>query len=132
MQWTFPWYSTSHDPTFNHDFHVTSSSSSPSSSDPNNITYNFRTKSELLARGLTYSTQGEQPGMSCFIQGGKGIGEEGKVYHTYSTYARGLEAAGGDVMGLLDLTVLGRQEVGNQPASKRRDEYTEEELRGAF
>jgi predicted dithiol-disulfide oxidoreductase (DUF899 family) len=125
MSWTFPWYSTSHNPSFNHDFHVTQDPAvSP-------VNYNFRTESELLSRGLTYSTRGEQPGMSCFIQGGKGIGEEGKVYHTYSTYARGLEG-GGDVMGLLDLTVLGRQERDNQPASKRRDEYTVEELRGEF
>jgi len=123
LGWTFPWVS-SYGSDFNYDFHVTQ--------DPKvaPVEYNFRSEEELKKRGLSYSTTGEQPGISCFIKGGKGVGDEGKVYHTYSAYARGLENS--DVMSMLDLTYLGRQEKGMQPASARRDEYTEEELRGSM
>jgi predicted dithiol-disulfide oxidoreductase (DUF899 family) len=119
MGWTFPWVS-SFGSSFNFDFHVTCDPAvSP-------VNYNFRSEEELQARGLQYSTRGEQPGISCFVRGGNGVGEEGKVYHSYSAYARGLENT--DTMSLLDLTFFGRQEGGMGPASKRRDEYTEEEV----
>ena len=75
--------------------------------------------------------QGEQPGLSCFIKGdGKGIGEVGKIYHTYSAYARGLERTSG-YFGWLDFTLLGRQddEKGRR-INARRDEYTPEQLKG--
>jgi predicted dithiol-disulfide oxidoreductase (DUF899 family) len=123
MGWTFPWVS-SNGTDFNYDFHVTQ--------DPSvrPVEYNFRSADELEKRGLKYSMKGEQPGISCFIQGGKGVGQEGKVYHSYSAYARGLERI--DPIAMLDLTFLGRQEKGKQPADKRRDEYTDEELRGSM
>jgi predicted dithiol-disulfide oxidoreductase (DUF899 family) len=122
MGWTFPWVS-SFGSDFNYDFHVTQDPAVAP------VCYNFRTEDELRARGLEYSTRGEQPGISCFVRGGSGVGEEGRVYHSYSTYARGLENT--DTLSLLDLTYFGRQEVGMQPASKRRDEYTAEELGGS-
>ena len=43
------------------------------------------------------------PGLSCFLREGD------RVYHTYSTYGRGLEWPGGTYY-YLDLTALGRQE----------------------
>ena len=124
MGWTFPWVS-SYGSDFNYDFHVTLDANvSP-------VQYNFRDEAELVARGLTYSTTGEQPGLSCFIRGGRGVGEEGKVYHTYSTYARGMDRDI-ETVGMLDLTFLGRQQKDMQPADKRRDEYTDEELKGSM
>lgn len=123
MGWVFPWVS-SFGSDFNYDFHVTLDSGVAP------VEYNFRSEAELLSRGLTYSTKGEQPGISCFIRGGKGIGVEAKVYHTYSAYARGLEID--ETISMLDLTYLGRQEIDSQPANKRRDEYIEEELKGTM
>jgi predicted dithiol-disulfide oxidoreductase (DUF899 family) len=45
----------------------------------------------------------EMPGRSCFLQ------VDGRVFHTYSQYASGLESTGGSYY-FLDLTALGRQE----------------------
>lgn len=123
MGWTFPWFS-SYGSDFNYDFHVTQ--------DPqvSPVQYNYRSEEELKNKGLSYATTGEQPGMSCFFKGdGKGKGEEGKVYHTYSTFARGMENT--DIFGLLDMTLLGRQGDGPAPATKRKDEFTPEELKGS-
>ena len=73
------------------------------------VEYNFKNADELTAQGLSRFMQGEQPGLSCFIKGGDGVGEEGKIYHTYSTYARGIEGQLG-TYGWLDMTFLGRQD----------------------
>ena len=56
----------------------------------------------------------DRPGMSAFVR------EGGAVYHTYSTYARGLDALWGAYQWL-DRAPLGRNEKG--PWWKRRDEY---------
>ena len=53
----------------------------------------------------------EMPGRSCFLQA------DGRVFHTYSQYARGLESTGGSYY-FLDLTALGRQEDWEQPAGR--------------
>ena len=50
--------------------------------------------------------QGEQPGLSVFARG-----DAGQIYHTYSTYARGLEAFI-TTYRLLDIVPKGRDEVG--------------------
>jgi len=42
---------------------------------------------------------------------------DGRVFHTYSQYARGLESTGGSYY-FLDLTALGRQEDWEQPAGR--------------
>src|SRR4029450_13604437 len=66
--------------------------------------YNYRTREEYEARGESFFPAGEAseaPGRSCFLQDG------GRVYHTYSTYARGLD---GGAYYVLDLTPLGRQD----------------------
>jgi len=61
----------------------------------------------------------EMSGISCFLN------EDGGVFHTYSTFARGTEFVGNSYT-LLDLTVLGRQEdweepKGRVPAVRRGD-----------
>lgn len=124
MGWTFPWVS-SNGSEFNYDFHATQDPAVKS------VEYNFRGEKEHVDRGMKFFTRGEQPGLSCFIQGGKGVGEQGKLYHSYSTYSRGMEAS--DFSGMLDMTFLGRQdEETKQPADKRRDEYSKEELKGSM
>jgi predicted dithiol-disulfide oxidoreductase (DUF899 family) len=128
MGWTFPWVS-SHGTNFNFDFHVTQDENVAP------VMYNFKTKQEMLDRGVAYFAEGEQPGTSVFIAGGNealGVGEKGKVYHSYSTYARGGEHLIG-TMSWLDMTPLGRQDgksgVGGL-GYKRHDEYTESDLKG--
>ena len=51
------------------------------------------------------------PGRSCFLQ------VDGRVFHTYSQYARGLESTGGSYY-FLDLTALGRQEEWEEPKGR--------------
>lgn len=62
---------------------------------------------------LTYTR--ERPGMSAFVQ------EDGIVYHTYSTYARGLDVLWG-MYQWLDRAPRGRNETGIW--FRRHDEYT--------
>ena len=125
MGWTFPWVS-SYGSDFNYDMHVTQDDAVCE------IEYNFKSKDEMIERSQDYFTRGEQPGYSVFYRGDGKIGEEGKIYHTYSTYARGGEHLI-TTFGWLDLTPLGRQdgETGREGLGfARRDEYTEEDLRG--
>jgi predicted dithiol-disulfide oxidoreductase (DUF899 family) len=106
--WTFPWYS-SYGSDFNYDFHVTLDESVAP------IMYNYRTKAEHEQAGTAYYIEGEQPiegpGMSCFLRDGD------RVFHTYSTYARGLEMLGGSYY-FLDLSALGRQEDWEEPKGR--------------
>ncbi len=94
--WKMNWVS-SFGGDFNYDFHATQDEKVAP------VFYNYLTKEEILAKGLTYITDGEQHGTSVFFR----IGDE--VYHTYSNYARGTEGTT-DTYGLLDLTPYGRQE----------------------
>jgi len=86
--WSHPWYS-SDDGDFNFDFNVSFRGGEA------NPEYNY------APRGR--DDEGEGPGMSVFFR----IGDD--VYHTYSVYARGLEAIT-DSYDFLDLTPYGRQE----------------------
>jgi len=117
MGWTFPWVS-SHGNDFNFDFHV--------SQDANiaPVEYNYKNEDEIKAKGLEFQLKGEMPGHSCFVKGGNGVGEEGKVYHTYSSYARGGDGLLGTYMWL-DMTFLGRQDgkATDSLGFQRRDEY---------
>jgi predicted dithiol-disulfide oxidoreductase (DUF899 family) len=95
--WTFPWYST-RGGDFSYDFHVTL--------DPERavVQYNYKSHDELRRDGWTeVDLRGDWPGASVFLRRG------GDVFHTYSTYARGLDhtAVG---YPFLDLTPYGRQE----------------------
>ncbi|KAK4126755.1 DUF899-domain-containing protein [Parathielavia appendiculata] len=112
LGWTFPWYS-SEGSDFNYDFHATMDRS------VRPVEYNFATAAELDAKGLNYNTTGEQPGLSVFLR------RDGKVYHTYSAYSRGLDRLLGTLQ-LLDMTPLGRQVGPGGPGEfKVRYEYEE-------
>ena len=111
MGWSHLWYS-SLGTDFNYDFHVTNDEGVAP------VQYNYKGKDEImndkdpLTRGLV---KGEGPGMSVFLR------EGGEVFHTYSTYARGLDPV--LVMNrLLDITPLGRQD---EVELKYHDEYTD-------
>lgn len=117
MGWEVPWYS-SYESDFNYDFHVTI--------DPDEgfDEYNYE-KTKNLGEGWK-GWKGELPGISVFMRDGN------KIFHTYSSYARGLQILDGTLM-YLDLTPLGRQEYWEKPAGradanagawwKRHDEY---------
>ncbi|MEU4050920.1 DUF899 domain-containing protein [Streptomyces olivaceus] len=53
----------------------------------------------------------ERPGISCFLR------DRDRVFHTYSTYERGLDGLG-STTSLLDLTALGRQEAWERPEGR--------------
>ena len=108
MNWTIPWYSALNSD-FNYDFHVTLDESVCP------VEYNYLTKAELLRKGEEYFTRGESPGLSVFLRKGE------KVFHTYSAYARGLEALVGTYT-YLDLTALGRQELWEEPHNRSDSE----------
>jgi predicted dithiol-disulfide oxidoreductase (DUF899 family) len=106
--WDLPWYS-SFGTDFNYDYGVTIDASRGFD------VYNFRTLDEYAAMGQESMKTAEQPydmpGRSCFLQ------VDGRVYHTYSQYARGLESTGGSYY-FLDLTALGRQEEWEEPKGR--------------
>jgi predicted dithiol-disulfide oxidoreductase (DUF899 family) len=123
MGWSFPWAS-SFGSDFNYDFAV----GLTGPQQDQGYEYNFQSKPPIPrdAKGApeghaamcgvdlrTYLK--ELPGMSAFVRG-----EDGSVYHAYSTYARGLDALWG-MYPWLDRAPLGRNESG--PWWKRRDEY---------
>ncbi|HEX9066741.1 MAG TPA: DUF899 domain-containing protein [Streptosporangiaceae bacterium] len=104
--WEFPWYS-SLGSDFNYDFHVSLDSSVAP------VMFNYRDAGELQDAGFGWILDGpsEQPGMSCFLRDGD------QVFHTYSTFGRGTEQAGG-AYALLDMTALGRQEEWEEPKGR--------------
>jgi predicted dithiol-disulfide oxidoreductase (DUF899 family) len=127
MGWTFPWAS-SHGSDFNFDFNV---SFTEQQQREGGIEYNFRRGghamdmtpvpepvAQLAATSGTdapgYSR--DRPGMSAFVL------EGGAVYHTYSTYARGVDPFFG-VYAWLDRAPKGRNETGIW--WRRHDEYEE-------
>ena len=131
MGWTFRWAS-SLNSDFNHDFNTSFTEEQQRSG---SIDYNYSTlgttpdsegRHDLKSRGAldefaamtgtdipTYTR--EAPGMSAFAL------SDGVIYHTYSTYARGLDALWG-MYQWLDRAPNGRNETG--PWFRRHDEYT--------
>ena len=73
----------------------------------------FRTKDELIEAGspLAQNMNDEWPGVSAFLQ------VDGTVFHTYSTYGRGVEEFHYNIP-YLDLTALGRQEEWEEPKGR--------------
>jgi predicted dithiol-disulfide oxidoreductase (DUF899 family) len=96
MGWQIPWYS-SFGSDFNYDFHATTDAAIAP------VAYNFQDQATLERKGETYHLSGEQPGISVFLRDGDA------VYHSYSTYGRGLDAMLSTYQ-FLDLTPFGRGE----------------------
>jgi len=107
MKWSLPWYS-SFGTDFNYDYHVTIDEKVAP------IEYNFKTKEEM-ANDKHAPTKGDMPGLSVFFKDGENI------FHTYSTYARGLDTFL-VTHRLLDVTPLGRQDADGMDW-KLHDEY---------
>jgi predicted dithiol-disulfide oxidoreductase (DUF899 family) len=105
MGWTFPWVSS-----LGSDFKYDFGAAFTEEQQENGADYNFRHEDEVAP---------QREGMSAFIV------EDGVVYHTYSTYARGVERLMG-TFGFLDVAPLGRNdEAGSW--WRRHDEYETEE-----
>ncbi|MFS2023142.1 DUF899 domain-containing protein [Massilia sp. CT11-137] len=128
MGWTFPWAtSLPGEADFNADFNVWFSETQQREG---GIEYNYRREPPLplplrdgtgpaalqaVSTGTDLATYTrERPGLSAFVQ------EDGVVYHTYSTYARGLDALWG-MYPWLDRAPKGRNEKGVW--WRRHDEY---------
>jgi predicted dithiol-disulfide oxidoreductase (DUF899 family) len=127
MGWTFPWAS-SLGGDFNFDFNV---SVTKEQQREGGVEYNYERGGHVLDAkpeavpesvvqfaatcGTDVATyRRERPGMSAFVH------EDGAVYHTYSTYARGLDGLWG-MNQWLDRAPRGRNETG--PWWRRHDEY---------
>jgi predicted dithiol-disulfide oxidoreductase (DUF899 family) len=125
MGWAFPWAS-SHGGDFNYDFNV---SITEAQQRAGGVEYNYRRGGHpIVAAELpepvhefaaTCGTDAatyvrDRPGMSAFVL------EDGAIYHTYSTYARGLDGLWGAYQWL-DRAPLGRNEAGIW--WRRHDEY---------
>ena len=90
MGWKFKWVS-SHGTDFNYDYQVSVGNGEKANSA---VYYNY---------SLTQFPSEERPGMSVFFN------KDGEVFHTYSTYARGLDILL-PTYNILDLTPKGRDE----------------------
>ena len=122
MGWNFPWASS-----FSSDFNFDYGVGLTVEEQNEGYDYNFEEKPPIPADaqgapgghaamcGVDLRTYlKELPGMSAFVLDG------GEIYHTYSAYARGLDALWG-MYPWLDRAPFGRNEKG--PWWKRRDEY---------
>lgn len=106
MGWTFNWAS-SYGSDFNWDFHV---SFTPEDLQSGEVHYNYQ---------KTRFPSDEAPGLSAFYRDGE------RVYHTYSSFARGLDMFNA-AYHLLDAAPLGRNEGEFEYSMawlRRRDEY---------
>jgi predicted dithiol-disulfide oxidoreductase (DUF899 family) len=125
MGWTFPWAS-SLDSEFNFDFNV---SFTEEQQRAGAVNYNYQRGGHALdmkpvpepvaqfaatcgTDAPTYAL--DRPGLSAFVL------EDGVVYHTYSTYTRGVDGIWG-MYQWLDRAPKGRNETG--PWFRRHDEY---------
>jgi predicted dithiol-disulfide oxidoreductase (DUF899 family) len=106
LGWTFPWYSSAGSD-FNYDFHATVDDRVA----PVQIFY--RGEAELAKTNMPWSEdlRGDWPGISAFLQ------TDGEVFHTYSTFGRGIEEFHNGYP-YLDLTALGRQEEWEEPKGR--------------
>jgi predicted dithiol-disulfide oxidoreductase (DUF899 family) len=112
MGWDFPWYS-SYGTDFNYDFHATLDDRVAP------VVLHFRNEDELAEAGTPWtggpwveSMRGEEmPGISAFLR----VGND--VFHTYSTFGRGIEEFHNGYR-YLDLTALGRQEEWEEPQGR--------------
>jgi predicted dithiol-disulfide oxidoreductase (DUF899 family) len=107
MGWTFPWLSSAASD-FNQDYHVSFTADQLKAG---KVEYNYR---------LTPWSGSEAPGISVFLKDGE------RIYHTYSTYERGLDMLN-VAYHYMDLVPKGRDEdiIGVTEWLHRRDEYPE-------
>jgi predicted dithiol-disulfide oxidoreductase (DUF899 family) len=106
MGWSFPWVSSATN-SFNYDFGV---SFSPKQIESGKADYNYKKGNAKIE---------ELPGISVFAC------EGGEIYHTYSTYSRGLDPYSATYQ-LLDIVPKGRDEDDlpyKQDWIRRHDEY---------
>jgi len=105
MGWNFPWYSSAGSD-FNFDYQV---SFTPEELNAGEVEYNYR---------RTGWSGSEAPGISVFLKA------DGEIYHTYSTYERGLDMLN-VAYHYMDLVPKGRDEDEDGAGSwvHRRDEY---------
>jgi len=107
MGWTFKWVS-SNGTDFNFDYQA---SFTPEQIAEKKALYNFAAQDPGVA---------EREGISVFYKD-----ESGRLFHTYSTYARGIDIANA-AYHYLDMVPKGRDEHGRGPYWVRRhDEYTD-------
>ena len=92
MGWEFRWVSSA-DSDFNYDYHVSFTADEEAK---DRVDYNYETRSFMSS---------EMPGLSVFYKD-----RDGTIYHTYSCYARGLDALN-SAYQLLDLAPKGRDEA---------------------
>jgi predicted dithiol-disulfide oxidoreductase (DUF899 family) len=117
MGWHFPWVS-SFGSDFNFDYHVSATKEELAKGE---MYYNYRV---FKSRGE------EQPGISVFY---KDKADSDRIYHTYSSYARG-----GDLLigtyNYLDLTPLGRNEINPNHIDwvRHHDKYDDGDSAGSF
>ena len=106
MGWTFPWLS-SEGGDFNFDYRV---SFSEKELRADKVDYNYR---------LEPWSSSEAPGISVFLKD-----EDSRIYHTYSTYARGLDMLN-VAYHYMDLVPKGRDEADGGALTwvRRRDDY---------
>jgi|SRR5215469_511766 len=108
MGWTFNWASSANTD-FNFDYQA---SVRPAEQKTNSVVYNYQTIEPF---------SNQMHGCSTFYKD-----EDGAVYHTYSTYARGVDMLN-VAYQFLDLTALGRDEDWSQPNPsgwvRHRDRY---------
>lgn len=105
MGWRFPWVS-SNESDFNYDYQA---SFTPEDQAKGHIFYNFEAR---VAKGHE-----DLHGLSSFYKD-----EDGQVFHTYSSYARGVEEGIGAFM-LMDRAPKGRNETSTMNWVRRHDEY---------
>ena len=110
MGWGFNWVSSA-DSSFNHDYHV---SFTPEQMSSGKVNYNY---------AMIEPPMEEMPGASVFTRT-----DDGTIYHTYSTYARGLDLLIG-TYNLLDLVPKGRDEDSDFTMSwvRHHDRYGSDE-----
>ena len=109
MGWKFKWVSSNAN-AFNYDYKVSFSKEDISSGKP---VYNYET--------IPFPSE-EGPGASAFIK------KDGEIFHTYSTYARGLDILL-PMYNWIDMTAKGRDEAGMKPHAmawvRHHDRYSD-------
>ena len=108
MGWSFPWVSS-----LGNDFKYDFGAAFTEDQQTNGADYNFTHEGQVAP---------QREGMSAFVL------QDGRVHHTYSTYARGVEQLMG-TYGYLDVAPLGRNEDVQSPGAwwHRHDEYESQE-----